>query len=144
MANAPLTTAELQEIKQRLLAHGAEAALLSGSGATVFGVFREEAKARQAQALFMKIQHIVPIFLPHKIGNKQAVPYNYAHDLESKSDRPPATSCAICSQNSLGTGRRDAPDGGCSYDTDRQTDPCHVAGAAGAGCDVVRGAHRDS
>ena len=47
------TYSMLQEIKQRLLAHGAEAALLSGSGATVFGVFREEAKARQAQALFM-------------------------------------------------------------------------------------------
>lgn len=43
----------LDEIKHRLLAHGADAALLSGSGATVFGVFRDEAKARQAQALFM-------------------------------------------------------------------------------------------
>jgi 4-diphosphocytidyl-2-C-methyl-D-erythritol kinase len=43
----------LQEIKHRLLAHGADAALLSGSGATVFGVFRDETKARQAQVLFM-------------------------------------------------------------------------------------------
>ncbi|MBS0149966.1 MAG: 4-(cytidine 5'-diphospho)-2-C-methyl-D-erythritol kinase [Nitrospira sp.] len=43
----------LQEIKRRLLAHGADAALLSGSGATVFGVFRDEAKAHQARALFM-------------------------------------------------------------------------------------------
>jgi 4-diphosphocytidyl-2-C-methyl-D-erythritol kinase len=42
----------LHEIKQRLLAHGADAALLSGSGATVFGVFRDEVKARQAQTLF--------------------------------------------------------------------------------------------
>lgn len=42
----------LGEIKRRLLAHGADAALLSGSGATVFGVFRDEAKARQAQAIF--------------------------------------------------------------------------------------------
>ena len=43
----------LQEIKHRLLALEADVALLSGSGATVFGVFRDEAKARQAQALFM-------------------------------------------------------------------------------------------
>lgn len=39
----------LQQIKQQLLAEGAEAALLSGSGATVFGVFHDEATARQAQ-----------------------------------------------------------------------------------------------
>ena len=43
----------LQEIKHRLLALEADLALLSGSGATVFGVFRDEAKARQAQALLM-------------------------------------------------------------------------------------------
>ena len=43
----------LQEIKHRLLALEADVALLSGSGATVFGVFRDEVKARQAQALFM-------------------------------------------------------------------------------------------
>jgi len=42
----------LQTIKQSLLGMGAEAALLSGSGATVFGVFRDEAKARQATAEF--------------------------------------------------------------------------------------------
>ena len=40
----------LQKIKQELLDHGAEVALLSGSGATVFGVFRNEAEARQAQS----------------------------------------------------------------------------------------------
>ncbi|MBX3306127.1 MAG: 4-(cytidine 5'-diphospho)-2-C-methyl-D-erythritol kinase [Nitrospira sp.] len=43
----------LQEIKHRLLALEADVALLSGSGATVFGVFRDEVKARRAQALFM-------------------------------------------------------------------------------------------
>ncbi len=43
----------LQEIKHRLRALEADMALLSGSGATVFGVFRDEAKARQAQALLM-------------------------------------------------------------------------------------------
>lgn len=42
----------LQEIKQALIAQGAEAALLSGSGATVFGIFRNEGEARQAQAHF--------------------------------------------------------------------------------------------
>jgi 4-diphosphocytidyl-2-C-methyl-D-erythritol kinase len=41
-------------IKQRLLAEGAEAALLSGSGATVFGVFRDEAEAHRAQASFQR------------------------------------------------------------------------------------------
>lgn len=43
----------LDEIKHRLLAQGADTALLSGSGATVFGVFRDEIKARQAQAVFL-------------------------------------------------------------------------------------------
>lgn len=38
----------LQVIKHTLLQLGAEAALLSGSGATVFGVFHDEGKARQA------------------------------------------------------------------------------------------------
>ncbi|HKQ35505.1 MAG TPA: 4-(cytidine 5'-diphospho)-2-C-methyl-D-erythritol kinase [Nitrospiraceae bacterium] len=42
----------LREIKQSLQAHGAEIALLSGSGATVFGVFTDEARARLAQAQF--------------------------------------------------------------------------------------------
>ena len=43
---------KLREIKQRLQAHGAEIALLSGSGATVFGVFADEGRARLAQAQF--------------------------------------------------------------------------------------------
>lgn len=42
----------LGQIKRQLLEAGAEAALLSGSGATVFGVFRDEASAvRARQAL---------------------------------------------------------------------------------------------
>lgn len=48
----------LQEIKQTLLAQGAEAALLSGSGATVFGVFRDETIARQAQSNFRTEPHL--------------------------------------------------------------------------------------
>lgn len=42
----------LHRIKRQLLAEGAEAALLSGSGATVFGVFRDETTARQTQLSF--------------------------------------------------------------------------------------------
>ena len=42
----------LQEIKLELLNRGAQLALLSGSGATVFGIFQEEAGARQAAAYF--------------------------------------------------------------------------------------------
>ncbi|HXH85481.1 MAG TPA: 4-(cytidine 5'-diphospho)-2-C-methyl-D-erythritol kinase [Nitrospira sp.] len=40
----------LRRIKQVLLAQGAELALLSGSGATVFGLFHDQAAANQAQA----------------------------------------------------------------------------------------------
>lgn len=43
----------LRDIKQRLTARGAEVALLSGSGATVFGIFQDEAGARSAQASFL-------------------------------------------------------------------------------------------
>lgn len=42
----------LRDIKQQLLARGAEVGLLSGSGATVFGIFHDEAGARSAQASF--------------------------------------------------------------------------------------------
>ena len=44
---------KLREIKQSLQAHGAEIALLSGSGATVFGVFADEARARRSHAQFV-------------------------------------------------------------------------------------------
>ncbi len=40
----------LREIKQTLMTHGAQFALLSGSGATVFGLFDEESAARRAGA----------------------------------------------------------------------------------------------
>jgi 4-diphosphocytidyl-2-C-methyl-D-erythritol kinase len=48
----------LHRIKQKLLAEGAEVALLSGSGATVFGVFRDETSARQAQSSFQTEPHL--------------------------------------------------------------------------------------
>ena len=43
----------LRDIKQQLISQRAEVALLSGSGATVFGVFSTEAGARSAQAFFL-------------------------------------------------------------------------------------------
>jgi 4-diphosphocytidyl-2-C-methyl-D-erythritol kinase len=43
---------DLRAIKDDLLSQGAEAALLSGSGATVFGVFRDEARAKHAGVHF--------------------------------------------------------------------------------------------
>jgi 4-diphosphocytidyl-2-C-methyl-D-erythritol kinase len=46
----------LRNIKQHLISQGAEVALLSGSGATVFGVFSTEAGARSAQAFFLNEQ----------------------------------------------------------------------------------------
>lgn len=42
----------LQQIKLDLLSQGAQLALLSGSGATVFGIFQTESLARQASAHF--------------------------------------------------------------------------------------------
>ena len=39
----------LEKMKRGLLSHGAEAALLSGSGATVFGVFQREESAVRAR-----------------------------------------------------------------------------------------------
>jgi len=44
--------ASLRQIKQALLDLGAQVALLSGSGATVFGLFQDEGAARQAEAQF--------------------------------------------------------------------------------------------
>ncbi len=44
----------LKELKEELLRAGAQAALLSGSGAALFGVFLTEEEARAAQKLFRK------------------------------------------------------------------------------------------
>ena len=46
----------LREIKGALVAEGADMALLSGSGATVFGIFRDQARASRAQAVFSRDQ----------------------------------------------------------------------------------------
>jgi 4-diphosphocytidyl-2-C-methyl-D-erythritol kinase len=45
---------ELTELKKMLLNHGALGALMSGSGPTVFGLFRNEKEARKAQELIEK------------------------------------------------------------------------------------------
>ena len=55
---------KLREIKQSLQDHGAEIALLSGSGATVFGVFTDEARARHAQAHFVTEKSMKVFVLP--------------------------------------------------------------------------------
>lgn len=47
---------ELARIKEALLRAGAEAALVSGSGATVFGIFPDESKARHASTLIRSPQ----------------------------------------------------------------------------------------
>ncbi len=44
----------LADVKKTLLGMGAEGALLSGSGATVFGVFREQAEAIRAKGAFAR------------------------------------------------------------------------------------------
>ena len=61
---APVFAAQgkLREIKRSLQAHGAEIALLSGSGATVFGVFADEARARLAQAQFVS-EGLINVFV---------------------------------------------------------------------------------
>ena len=52
----------LREIKRSLQAHGAEIALLSGSGATVFGVFADEARARLAKSQFVS-ENLMNVFV---------------------------------------------------------------------------------
>jgi 4-diphosphocytidyl-2-C-methyl-D-erythritol kinase len=52
----------LREIKRTLQAQGAEIALLSGSGATVFGVFVDEVRARLAQAQFVS-ENLMDVFV---------------------------------------------------------------------------------
>jgi 4-diphosphocytidyl-2-C-methyl-D-erythritol kinase len=53
---------KLREIKRSLQAHGAEFALLSGSGATVFGVFEDEARAQRAHAQFAR-ENLMNVFV---------------------------------------------------------------------------------
>lgn len=58
----------LQQIKTDLLRHGAELALLSGSGATVFGAFEDERTARQAAAHFQQRSELKIFLAPTASG----------------------------------------------------------------------------
>ena len=66
----------LREIKQTLQAQGAEIALLSGSGATVFGVFADEASARLAQAQFVG-ENLMNVFVVSTCSG----PLGWGHEL---------------------------------------------------------------
>lgn len=54
----------LKEIKQALIASGAEIALLSGSGATVFGLFPDESTALHAQIRFSAQKRLKVFVVP--------------------------------------------------------------------------------
>lgn len=54
----------LGRIKQALLSQGAEIALLSGSGATVFGLFGDEQSARRAQVEFQSDDRLKTFVVP--------------------------------------------------------------------------------
>ena len=59
---------DLRAIKRDLLTQGAEAALLSGSGATVFGVFRDEARAKHAYTHFQQRSQYKVFVVPTASG----------------------------------------------------------------------------
>ncbi|TFG93159.1 MAG: 4-(cytidine 5'-diphospho)-2-C-methyl-D-erythritol kinase [Syntrophobacterales bacterium] len=56
----------LSEIKELLMAHGAEGSLMSGSGPTVFGIFRNEDDAKKAERQLQKTQ-VGSVFVAHSI-----------------------------------------------------------------------------
>ena len=68
------THEKLREIKQSLQDHGAEIALLSGSGATVFGVFADEVRARLAHAHFIK-ENAMKVFVSQTCSSPLAWRY---------------------------------------------------------------------
>ncbi|MBN2398169.1 MAG: 4-(cytidine 5'-diphospho)-2-C-methyl-D-erythritol kinase [Deltaproteobacteria bacterium] len=56
----------LSEIKERLMANGASASLMSGSGPTVFGIFESEGAARRAERKLQEAR-IGSVFMAHSI-----------------------------------------------------------------------------
>lgn len=60
---------KLREIKQSLRAHGAKISLLSGSGATVFGLFADEARARLALTQFVSENSMKAFVVPTCAGS---------------------------------------------------------------------------
>lgn len=59
----------LGQIKQTLLSQGAEIALLSGSGATVFGLYKDEQSARRAQTEFLSDSRLKTFVVPTCSGS---------------------------------------------------------------------------
>ncbi len=59
--------ARLEEIKRSLLKLGAECALLSGSGATVFGLFEKESTARRAEADLRRDRELNLFVVPTRV-----------------------------------------------------------------------------
>jgi 4-diphosphocytidyl-2-C-methyl-D-erythritol kinase len=59
----------LQEIKLRLMAEGADMALLSGSGATVFGAFSDEHRARHAAETLQSNPEVKVYVVPSAMGS---------------------------------------------------------------------------
>ena len=56
----------LSEIKELLMVHGAEGSLMSGSGPTVFGIFRDENDAKKAERQLQKTQ-VGSVFVAYSI-----------------------------------------------------------------------------
>lgn len=54
---------EIEDIKKRMRALGAEESMMSGSGPTVFGIFKERAKAEEAYRAFLDAKLEKEIFL---------------------------------------------------------------------------------
>jgi 4-diphosphocytidyl-2-C-methyl-D-erythritol kinase len=59
----------LRDIKEGLLAQGAEFALLSGSGATVFGIFKNEGSAGRAFTHFAGDERLKVFVVPTCSGS---------------------------------------------------------------------------
>ncbi len=77
---------ETPHIKEVLNAHGAITSLMTGSGAAVFGVFEDEARARAARTALREEYRQVYLARPDK-GGARVMPYR--PDRDRKPDRPP-------------------------------------------------------
>jgi 4-diphosphocytidyl-2-C-methyl-D-erythritol kinase len=58
---------DISEIKQILLRHGAQGAMMSGSGPTVFGIFTDENTARKAAEVIKKDFHQWSVFFAQSL-----------------------------------------------------------------------------
>ena len=64
----------IQKIKDTMESQGALAALMSGSGPTVFGIFEDRNKARRAMALLRKSRLAKQLFLTTPYNNRREKP----------------------------------------------------------------------